>query len=148
MFINVTESVHLDPRGIHGGPQNPEQLAFKLGEVPHTSPIWAAKYPKLATILNGNPHEPVGNVITQNIHTGSGRFENYIPKGIIDPYVDSTRIHKSPYSDSDYVNATELNFALAPNHPAFAEIDFKQLETDKMGLAGPVGPRVSEGIYC
>ena len=66
----VVDGVHFDNRGQNWDaaactPPSGEMILF-LARVPYTGPLWAARYPALATILADEPCTPRGNVIVDN----------------------------------------------------------------------------------
>lgn len=125
--------------GLTGGNNN--TLYTRLNSVPYKTPPWSERYPKLASILENSPDLPMGNVVKRNIQAGEGTLKEYGTNELVDGLVETSDTFESEYLASHFVDPVNLNFALAPNHPAFTQIGFQQLETDKMGLSGPVGPR-------
>ena len=75
IFIGLPRGIHVDARGQQGitldkpGSWN---LKAKCEDVGYLSPIWKARYPKLATVLQEQPLLPMGNAMDNNIFIECG----------------------------------------------------------------------------
>jgi len=70
LFIHLPKGIHVDargPRGITLDRPGSWNLKAKCEALDYLSPLWRARYPKLATVLDEEPLLPMGNVMRNNI---------------------------------------------------------------------------------
>lgn len=80
LFIDCVPAVRLDDRGtrmiaMNAGPDNTWDLEAKLKAVNYKQPPWSERYPKLATIMDNKPQQPLGNELIGNVVIGGAGFE-------------------------------------------------------------------------
>ncbi|MBU1213093.1 MAG: right-handed parallel beta-helix repeat-containing protein [Alphaproteobacteria bacterium] len=71
IFVASEPAVHIDGRGMtwaHEAIGDPAgELRAHLAAMPVASPVWRARYPRLADILSAAPERPVGNRVIGNL---------------------------------------------------------------------------------
>ncbi len=75
LFIDCGPSIHIDSRSQgwahrYQKPGGSHRMYEKLDEINHDEPPYSTKYPKLASMLDENPHLAAGNVIARNVSYG------------------------------------------------------------------------------
>ena len=73
LFIDLPRGIFVDargPRGITLDQPGSWNLKAKCEELDYLSPLWRARYPKLATVLDEQPLFPLGNMMRYNIFVG------------------------------------------------------------------------------
>ena len=73
IFIHLPKGIHVDargPRGITLDKPGSWNLKAKCEALGYLSPLWKAKYPKLARVLDEEPLLPLGNVMRGNVFIG------------------------------------------------------------------------------
>ena len=73
LFIGLPKGIHVDargPRGITLDQPGSWNLKAKCEELDYLSPLWKARYPKLASVLDEQPLLPLGNVMQHNLFIG------------------------------------------------------------------------------
>ena len=82
LFINCTLGLSMDCRGrrwksySEPGPDGRLMLESKALKLDYTNAVWAARYPRLADIMNDYPLEPLYNPIEGNTFIDCGRILN------------------------------------------------------------------------
>lgn len=75
IFAWSSPALHIDGRGITWpGPSiesADNEVHIALREVPTQSPLWRARYPRLASLMRDNPRAPKRNIMRKNILIGS-----------------------------------------------------------------------------
>lgn len=134
IFIDCKPSLHVDARamgwvGYHAddwikeGREKGTLLGIAYKDAPY-----AAKYPKLPSILDDEPKAPKGNVIARNISVG-GRWDEIEKKAR--PYLifESNLLGQDP----GFVNAAGGDYRLRSDSPAF-KLGFKPIPMERIGL--------------
>ena len=70
IFIHLPKGIHVDargPRGITLDKPGSWNLKAKCEKLDYLSPLWQARYPRLARVLDEDPLLPMGNVMRSNI---------------------------------------------------------------------------------
>jgi hypothetical protein len=73
VFIASNPAIHLDQRGLSWGAKalRPgSELMQRLSALPVQGPLWATRYPRLASILSEKPAEARGNASARNLFWG------------------------------------------------------------------------------
>ena len=73
IFIDLPKGIHVDargPRGITLDQPGSWNLKAKCEELGYLSPLWQARYPRLARVLDEQPLLPLGNVMRRNLFIG------------------------------------------------------------------------------
>jgi parallel beta-helix repeat protein len=136
VFVDCNKSVHLDNRSqgwahkyqIKGGDH---RMFGKLDDVRYNQPPYSTRYPKLAKILDGDPHAPTGNSAVRNVCV-RGRWLHLFPGG-----EKVMEIHDNlvVQEDPGFVDAARMNFALKPDSRVFREIPgFQAIPFAEIGL--------------
>ncbi len=137
IMVDCPIGIHFDARGLgwmkHSFDVPDGVIIKRLHAVHFDQPPYITRYPKLRSILTGNPAEPVGNVFTHNIYSypeGKGRFIHFLD-GLNE---QSAEIHDN-FVDGDpgFVDAAHLDFRLKDDSPVF-KLGFKPLPYDEIGL--------------
>jgi hypothetical protein len=141
LFINCTQAeVYIDGRGLGlCGPTNNATLYLNLFAVPFTQPPWSTEYPKLASILSGDPNEPDGNVFATNLFyplvVGAPLVSHCPPD--ISNFTQITNSIGRTWKASEFVDSPNKNFQLVPNHPAYA-LGFQRIPFENIGITSGV----------
>jgi hypothetical protein len=135
VFVDCTYAIHIDQRGTGWAKYyfdgSNTTLFDRLKDVNATGPIYTAKYPELATLLEDEPVLAKNNVIRHNVcvnsewlslHHGLTPETEYLH--ISDNYVGE---------DPGFVNPEAMNFRIKPDSPAF-DVGFKPIPWDSIGL--------------
>jgi Right handed beta helix region len=79
VFAATEPAVHIDSRGLNDHRaqiENPaSEMLTRLKAVPYRSPLWQARYPTLADILDDQPGMAKRNVLTGNIYLSRSPYE-------------------------------------------------------------------------
>ena len=152
VFVESGDAVHLDNRSQgwalkYQKPGADHRMYAKLKEVRHDQPPWSERYPKLARILDENPHAPTGNVVRKNVAVRCRRW--------LDVYRGGQKLLKLEHNlvtrdDPGFVNYAAMDFRLKPDSVVFAKVPgFEAIPFEKIGLrideyrkALPVGEAV------
>jgi len=131
--VECSPAVYVDARGmgwakvytVEGGEH---RMYEKLRAVNFQNPPYSVRYPKLATILEGNPLVPEGNIIARNVCWGS-RWDEI--EAVARPYliIEDNLVDEDPH----FVDAEGLNFHLRDDSPAYA-LGFKRIPIEEIGL--------------
>ena len=73
IFIDMPIGIHVDARGPVGIVFNKDDswnLLAKCEKLDYQSPLWKARYPRLARVMAEDPLQPLGNVLHENILIG------------------------------------------------------------------------------
>lgn len=133
IFIECDKPIHIDARGIGWAAKYQQKGADhrmykKLEEVNYNNPPWSTRYPKLARILDENPHEPRGNIVIENVSVRSSWQ---------DPDKRWARLENNFLTSDDpgFVNFTNRDFRLKEDALVYKKIpDFKPIPFEKIGL--------------
>ena len=102
IFIDQPIGIHVDgrgPRGIVFDRPDSWNLLAKCEELGYQSPLWQTRYPRLATILDENPLQPLGNSMHENILIGCKKpFD--VRKEVDPKWLD--RANNAEYSLTDF----------------------------------------------
>ena len=134
IFVNCRRGLHIDARalgwaGYHADEWLEEQKEKgTLSGIAYDKPPYSERYPKLATIMEGEPKAPEGNRINTNIAWGE-KWEDIEPKARPYLHMENNLIDIDP----KFVDPDNGNYRLQPDSPAH-DIGFKPLPYDKMGL--------------
>ena len=133
IFVDCTPSVHVDARGLGWAAATATSYGFPvlqsgLDQVPYRAPLWAGRYPKLASILDDEPMAPKGNLIVRNICVG-GRWGDFDAKAKPMIAFQGNLLDQDPR----FVDAEHKNFQLKDDSPAF-KLGFEQIPLEKIGL--------------
>jgi len=133
VLVECSPAVYVDARGmgwakvytVEGGEH---RMYEKLRAVNFQNPPYSVRYPKLATILEGNPLVPEGNIIARNVCWGS-RWDEI--EAVARPYliIEDNLVDEDPH----FVDAEGLNFHLRDDSPAYA-LGFKRIPIEEIGL--------------
>jgi len=120
LFIHLPKGIHVDargPRGITLDKPGSWNLKAKCEALGYLSPLWKAKYPKLARVLDEEPLLPMGNVMRHNvfIHCTSAFA---LAKGVKAEWL--TRENNPEWKASD--------FPFLPASPSAGTLDLKTLQ--------------------
>ncbi len=137
IFVQCDAAVHLDNRSQgwahkYQKPGGDHRMYGKLKEVRHDQPPWSERYPKLARILNEDPHAPKGNVVVRNVAVRCRRF--------LDVYRGGKKLltlaHNLVTDEAPgFADAEALNFALRPDSAVFEKVPgFQPIPFDRIGL--------------
>jgi hypothetical protein len=132
IFVECEPAVHIDARGlgwakeyaVKGGGWH---MYDKLAAVAFDKPPYSTRYPKLATILEGDPAIPSGNIVRRNIRTG-GRWMDL--QGV-DPKLVTIEDNFTE-ADPRFVDPDNMNFQLKDDSPAY-KLGFKKIPIEKIG---------------
>lgn len=133
LAVDCDHAIYADARGLTKQKRSaaPGGLWRRyLAEVPHTSDVWAKKYPKLVNILEDNPGAPKGNVMQNNVFVRCGRFE------ITPRFRRFSKIGASWQTQADpgFVDIGKMDFALKADSPVFTKLPgFKATQFGKIG---------------
>ncbi|MDF2925161.1 MAG: hypothetical protein K0R57_4075 [Paenibacillaceae bacterium] len=140
LLVDVTESMNLDDRayrrsGAFASYMDPVNgtMYKSLRAMPYESQLWSARYPKLASILAGDPGIPAGNSVQRNVMVRSGSLNiASIAKeyGTVDH-----NLFIEEEQDPGFVDAMRMNFNLRPDSVIreLAE-GFAPIPLDEIGL--------------
>ena len=139
LFLRCRGGVLLDKRGMSWQqPISQDVLGIlykRLRAVPYTSPVWRERYPALARMLDHEPGEPRGNVISGNLSAG-GSF-NYIDRSVIQ--WQTVRANYARDDDADWIRLV-CDDTGQPVALEFRDLEaavaagFEPLPLEKMGL--------------
>ncbi|KAK6189983.1 hypothetical protein SNE40_001939 [Patella caerulea] len=140
VFYNATkESVQVDGRGMRGDFH--DELTAHLQAVPYTSPIWAAKYPKLAALATSKTRGyPEGNEIYRNIYYNEKGIPWIFFQGKIDEdkyfrqYENRHSFSATDFTSDYHLQCTAKDWANGVNFP-------QPITLDKVGPRYPYGPK-------
>ncbi|MBN2376518.1 MAG: right-handed parallel beta-helix repeat-containing protein [Sedimentisphaerales bacterium] len=133
IFIECDKPIHIDSRGIGWAAKYQKKGAShrmyeKLEEVNYDKPPWSTRYPKLARILDENPHEPRGNIIIENVSVRSSWQ---------DPDKRWARLENNFLTSDDpgFVDYSIRDFRLKKDSLVYQKIPgFKPIPFEKIGL--------------
>jgi len=126
-------SVHLDARGLGWARKffdgSNTTLTDRLKAVNHLQPPYSVRYPRLVSLYNGNPAQPEGNVISNNISYRGTWLD--LANGLTskDLTLDGNLIDGDP----GFVDYPRQNFKLKADSPAFL-MGFKRIPLEKIGI--------------
>jgi len=145
VFVGLPIGIHVDargPRGITLDKPGSWNLLAKCEQVDYLSPLWKARYPRLATTMDNNPLMPLGNSMHHNLLIGCDKPFS-LSKDVDERWLD--RAGNMPYELSD-IPALE-------GWEASQEVDLAELRTwweqlpefpsipiEKIGLRASVAP--------
>ncbi len=152
IFVESGNAVHVDARGmsresgsmhINQGPGDPIQdgvMVVNLKKVPYQTPPWSTKYPSLVNILNDNPEQPKGNIITRNINwKGSWAYIESVALPFLqieDNFgTEDLLLQQNPL----FMSEANEDFRLQPNSPALA-LGFQQIDLSTVGPRAEASP--------
>ncbi|MDD3586597.1 MAG: right-handed parallel beta-helix repeat-containing protein [Thermoguttaceae bacterium] len=149
IFVDCVPAIHVDARALgwaHACGDGWLEEARKKGTlsgIKWKEPPYSTRYPKLLTILDGQPKAPEGNVIAHNICFGGSWDKNKGGGSSIEkkaaPFVD---LHDNFIGDPLFVDAAKRDFRLRADSPAkkigFEPIPFEKIGTYSHELAVPV----------
>lgn len=133
LMVDCEPAVHVDGRGIgwaakyivKGGEWH---MYDKLSAMNFDQPPYSERYPKLATILDGDPAFPAGNRVALNISYGGKWLEL---QNIKESDVDFE--NNFVFESSDGIEWRKDHYQLPKDHPALAA-GFKPIDFDEIGL--------------
>lgn len=142
LIMNKTKyskaAMYYDDRGLvawFGDPyrKDPEnhELTKNLKAVPYQSELWREKYPMLEKSLEGDPLEPKGGVVTNNI------VSNHKPFEIADKVIENGTVENNYVTDSEiYINRDARGkYSFNDANGVFEEFpDFKVPDIENVGL--------------
>ncbi|MBN2307479.1 MAG: right-handed parallel beta-helix repeat-containing protein, partial [Candidatus Hydrogenedentes bacterium] len=134
IFVDCAPALHVDARALgwaHGHADGwiaEAQEKGTLSGIGYTRPPYSERYPKLVTILSGEPKAPEGNLIARNICVG-GRWDEV--EGKARPYLafEDNLVDEDPH----FVDPNNLDFRLKEDSPAFA-LGFEPIPIGQIGL--------------
>ncbi|KAG2373017.1 hypothetical protein C9374_012960 [Naegleria lovaniensis] len=136
IFIRNWSSIRIDARGLQWNDDEWRRSIWNnLWAVPFNSSLWEQAYPELARILDGNPFEPFGNVVSNNLVT-----ESFTANHVVQPYTDMYSVYTNNtfnVSMSIFMNVSELNFNLIPGNiyeGNWTFYNFTKIPFDDIGL--------------
>ena len=109
VFIHLPKGIHVDARGPRGitldkpGSWNLKAKCEKLG---YLSPLWKARYPKLASVLDEDPLLPMGNVMRHNIFISCKR-PFALAKGVKEEWLTRENNPERQAADFPFLSASE-----------------------------------------
>ena len=136
VFIDCNKSLHVDNRSqgwakkyqIRGGDH---RMYGKLEDVRYNQPPYSTRYPKLAKILDGDPHAPSGNSAMRNVCV-RGRWLHLYPNAEKAMDIRDNLVTKE---DPGFVDAAAMNFALKPDSRVFKAVPgFQAILFAEIGL--------------
>ena len=131
LFIDGDPAVEVDARGlgwfavtvVPGG-----WMRQRLDEMPWKTPLWTARYPGLATLLDDQPEAPRRNVIRRNVSVG-GIWKRIEPTAEVGVTMEDNLVDVDPR----FVDAARGDYRLREDSPAWA-IGFRPIPLDQIGL--------------
>ena len=136
VFIDCAAAVHLDNRSQgwahkYQKPGGDHRMYGKLKDVRHDQPPWSARYPKLARILQDNPHAPLGNVVRRNVCVG-GRWLDVYRGGQKLLALENNFVTRD---DPGFVDPANLDFRLRDDSIVYKKVPgFQKIPFEKIGL--------------
>jgi hypothetical protein len=136
IFVDSKDAVHIDNRSEGWGHKaqkrgGDHRMYAKLEEVNHDKPPYSTRYPKLALILNENPHQPTGNKVMNNICLRSGWIDG--PRGAA-KYLQ-VKDNLVTKEDPGFRNVKGQDFSLKDIAAVQKTLpDFKPIPFEKIGL--------------
>jgi hypothetical protein len=127
-FVDCRPAVHIDGRGLNWAATSGHGMFDSLAEMPYKDPLWASRYPKLATILEEQPMAPKNILFDKNIIVGARWLST-------EPDAKGALIEKDNLFEKNpgFVDAEHLNFQLKDDSPAF-KMGFQRIPLEKIGL--------------
>ncbi len=142
IFVDCKPALHIDARGLNWCAPELPRMKQSLEAMPYRGPLWAARYPKLVSILDDQPMAPKGDLIARNIFVG-GRWDNIESQAKPFLKLQDNLIGQDPH----FVDRQAGNFQLKADSPAY-RIGFQRIPLEKIGLyesperaTWPVGPK-------
>ena len=129
IFVDCKPAVHVDARAMGWAKSCANNINMKgLLAMPYQSKLWHKRYPKLVTILEGDPNQPKGNVIWSNVCQG-GKWDEIEDKArplvtLQDNLIDAKLRFAAPEKG---------NFKILDDKP-LKKIGFKRIPMKKIGL--------------
>jgi Right handed beta helix region len=135
LFIDCAQAVHIDERGKGWAKYyfdgSTTTLFDRLEAVDATGPIYTARYPELATLLDDDPVSAKGNVVARNIRFGGGWLELRNGLSVETGYL--TFADNWIQGDPGFINPTSGDYRLREDAPVL-RMGFEPLPRAKMGL--------------
>lgn len=135
LFIDCGHAVHLDERGkgwaAYYFDGSTTTLFDRLEAVNATGPVYTARYPELATLLEDDPVSAKGNVVARNVRFGGGWLELY--NGLTEETEYLVFTDNWTEGDPGFVDAAAGDYSLRDDAPVLAT-GFEPLPLAKMGL--------------
>jgi len=137
IFVECDAAVHLDNRSQgwarkYQKPGGDHRMYAKLAEVRHDQPPWSERYPKLARILDEDPHAPLGNVVRKNVAVRCRRWLDVYRGGEKVLKLESNLVTKD---DPGFVNYAAMDFRLRPDSIVFEKVPgFEPIPFERIGL--------------
>lgn len=142
LIMNKTKysksAMYYDDRGLQAWFRNPYQnnpenhdLTKNLNSVPYQSDLWKEKYPMLEKGLEGDPLEPKGGVVTNNI------VSNHKPFEIADKVIENGTVENNYVTDDEiYIKRdAKGKYSFDDVNGVFASFpDFKVPDIENVGL--------------
>ncbi|MFW6107405.1 MAG: right-handed parallel beta-helix repeat-containing protein [bacterium] len=119
VFIHLPKGIHVDargPRGITLDKPGSWNLKAKCEELAYQSPLWKARYPKLARILDEDPLLPLGNVMRHNLFIQCAQ-PFALARGVKAEWLTRENNHERKAAD----------FPFLPASPSAGELDLEKL---------------------
>jgi hypothetical protein len=133
IFVDCRPAVCVDARGMGWARAQADQWIREgreegtLSGLRYNVPPYSTRYPRLADILDDEPHSPKGNVVARNVCVG-GRWDQ------IEDVARSMIRFEDDLLDQDphFVDSTRLDFQLRPDSPAYT-MGFKRIPIERIG---------------
>lgn len=133
LFIDSDQAVHIDSRG-QGWAQKfqkrggDHKMFAKLEAVKYDKPPYSTRYPKLAQILQGDPHAPQGNKVLNNVCFRSGWIHG--PASLLE-----LKNNWVTQTDPGFTDVEQMDFTLEKDAPLLKEVPgFKPIPFHQIGL--------------
>ncbi|MBN2310942.1 MAG: right-handed parallel beta-helix repeat-containing protein [Candidatus Hydrogenedentes bacterium] len=129
ILVDCPQSVHLDARGVGWAGDNQDIMEKRLQATPYEAAPWATRYPALAAIREGEPPEPRGNVVRNNVLLRCGEMNIHglaLQHGTVESNIE-------PDGDAGFVDAANGDYRLRADSPvlerlpSFVPIPFEQI---------------------
>lgn len=131
LFVGGEPAVEVDARGLGWAASMVAPGGFmrqRLDEMPWRTPLWTARYPGLAAILDDQPEAPRRNVIRRNVSVG-GTWKRIEPAAEVGVVMEDNLVDVDP----GFVDAARGDYRLRGDSPAWA-IGFRAIPLDRIGL--------------
>jgi len=134
IFVDCRPAVHVDARAIgwakyhtEGWVKEAQETKLHLG-IPFMEPPYSTRYRGQATILEGDPYAPEGNVISHNVCWG-GQWEGVEGAARAFLKYEDNLVNEDPH----FVDAEHMNFQLRDDSPAY-KLGFHRIPIERIGL--------------
>ena len=128
VFVDCKPAVHVDARAMDWAARAVSGvMKRRLDAMPHESPLWRERYPKLVNIWEDEPAVPKGNLVVRNICKG-GRWADLYRRA--KPHV--TLRDNLTDQDPDFVDPAAGDFQLRSDSPAY-KLGFRRIPIEEIG---------------